>query len=99
MRPTIKDDRVVALVERLATIEDDRDEPQPNPRPLARVLSAREVATLLGVSMATLYRLRQAGTLPNPIRISRQRVGWRSDAIAAWLESRASVPPMIPPKV
>lgn len=57
-------------------------------RQLSRLVSPAEMLTLLGVSSPTLWRMRRRGELPEPIRISAGRVGWREDVVAAWLESR-----------
>ena len=42
------------------------------------------MATLLGVSVATIRRLYRRGALPGAIRIGERRIGWRAkDALAA----------------
>ena len=43
---------------------------------------------LIGLSLATLWRLRRRGDLPEPIRLSPGCVGWRSSDIEAWLSAR-----------
>jgi predicted DNA-binding transcriptional regulator AlpA len=52
------------------------------------LLDARAVCQLLGISRATLWRLRQLRDFPLPIRLSTRRIAWRRDAIGAWLEAR-----------
>ena len=42
-----------------------------------RILSARQGAELLGVSLATFRRLHWAGKLPTAIQLSERRIGWR----------------------
>ena len=54
------------------------------------VLSPRELARALGCSLPTLWRMRQRGDFPEPLRISPGRVGWRESDVAAWLEQRAA---------
>jgi prophage regulatory protein len=54
-----------------------------------RILRPRELAGYVGLSLATLWRLRRAGSLPEPIRLSANCVGWRTSTVDAWLETRA----------
>lgn len=56
-----------------------------------RVLSARQVADLLGISIATLRRQYWAGRLPTAIRLSERRVGWRVQDLLAHIEHRREV--------
>ena len=55
-----------------------------------RVLRPRELAAYIGLSLATIWRLRRAGSLPEPIRLSANCVGWRTSAVDDWLADRAS---------
>lgn len=54
-----------------------------------RILRPRELADYVGLSLATLWRLRRAGSLPEPIRLSPNCVGWRISTADAWLSARA----------
>lgn len=51
-----------------------------------QLLSAERFAGLLDVSVRTLWRLRSAGKLPEPIRIGGS-VRWRVTDIQAWMET------------
>lgn len=53
-----------------------------------RILRPRELADRIGLSLATLWRLRRRGDLPEPIRLSPGCVGWRSSDIERWLKTR-----------
>lgn len=53
-----------------------------------RILRPRELAERIGLSLTTIWRLRQRGELPEPIRLSPGCVGWRLSDIDAWLASR-----------
>lgn len=53
----------------------------PNERVL---ISAKELAELLGVSIRTLWRLRSGGQLPLPVRLG-HTVRWRMTDIETWL--------------
>ena len=54
-----------------------------------RIIRPRELASYVGLSLATLWRLRRAGSLPEPIRLSTNCVGWRASVVDAWLATRA----------
>ncbi len=56
--------------------------------PSDRILRPRELADRIGLSLATLWRLRRRGDLTEPIRLSPGCVGWRSSDIERWLERR-----------
>jgi prophage regulatory protein len=53
-----------------------------------RILSPQEVIELTGLSSATLWRLRRRKELPEPIRLSPGRIGWRESDIERWLDAR-----------
>jgi excisionase family DNA binding protein len=55
--------------------------PAPTPEPL--LVPAAEVARLLGISEATLYRLKSAGKLPAPVKLG-GRVLWRREELGRW---------------
>jgi predicted DNA-binding transcriptional regulator AlpA len=52
------------------------------------ILTEREVSDWLGVSEPTLFRHRRDGTGPSFIRLSARRVGYRRNAVEAWLSER-----------
>lgn len=51
------------------------------------LMTARELATLLRVSTRTLWRLRSAGALPQPVRFG-GTVRWRHDEVRAWIAAK-----------
>lgn len=59
---------------------------------LKLLLNASEVATTLGVSERSVWRLSAIGEIPPPIRIGRS-VRWRRSTVEAWLakEERRAV--------
>ena len=65
---------------------------QPATRPseplAASVLRKREAAKLIGISIATLDRLRAAGTFVRPIRLGEQAIGFLRQDLEAWIASR-----------
>jgi prophage regulatory protein len=54
-----------------------------------RIIRPRDLADRIGLSLATLWRLRRRGDLPEPIRLSPGCVGWRTSQIEAWLVARS----------
>jgi excisionase family DNA binding protein len=50
----------------------------PNGLSHQQILTVAQTATLLGVSVPTVRRLRKAKKLPAPIRLSERRIGWRA---------------------
>ncbi len=57
--------------------------PAPAPTPLD-LLDAAEVARRLSISKSSLWRLRDRGLLPQPVRLG-SLVRWRAVDVAAWL--------------
>jgi excisionase family DNA binding protein len=49
------------------------------------VLSAKQLADLLGITRKSVWNLLAAGRLPEPIRLSRATVRWRREAIEEFL--------------
>lgn len=56
-----------------------------------RIVRPAEAAALLGISRATLWRLRRRHELPEPIRISAGAVGWRERTLSEWLDEREAL--------
>lgn len=56
--------------------------------PSDHILRPADVASRLAVSRPTLWRMRQRGEFPAPIRLSRGAVGWRSSTVERWLNDR-----------
>ncbi|AMV40262.1 helix-turn-helix transcriptional regulator [Planctomyces sp. SH-PL62] len=56
-----------------------------------QLISAEELAGLLGISERTLWRLLSARQLPQPLRLGRN-TRWRSDEIRRWIEAGCQPP-------
>jgi prophage regulatory protein len=56
-----------------------------------RILRLKDVATLVGVSETTIWRLEKAGEFPARRRISGNSVGYLASDIQKWIESREPV--------
>ena len=52
-----------------------------------RILRLGEVMRLTGLSKTTIYRRYRDGTIPRPLKLGPQSVGWRRGEILEWLES------------
>lgn len=58
---------------------------EPSP---VRLVSKRNVAARLDVSERTIERLVERGEFPQPVRLSANRISWRSDEIDRFIDSR-----------
>ena len=50
------------------------------------LLSARQVADLLGIGLSTLWRLVSSGRTPEPVKLGRC-TRWRADELRAWIDA------------
>ena len=58
---------------------------------LDRLIAFNKVQELVGgISQPTIWRMRRAGTFPQPVKISPNRIAWRESDVRAWIDSRAS---------
>jgi predicted DNA-binding transcriptional regulator AlpA len=53
-----------------------------------RIDSPKQTAALIGVSVTTLWRMRQRHEFPEPIRISPNRCGWLRSTTRRWIADR-----------
>lgn len=53
-----------------------------------RFLLRKQVRAETGLGDTTIWRMERAGLFPKRVEISPGRVGWASDEIDAWKESR-----------
>lgn len=53
-----------------------------------RIIRKKELALMLGVSDATIYRWVENEGLPSPIKLGKNSVGWRLSEVNEWLNSR-----------
>lgn len=61
-------------------------------RPPARILRLNAVIELVGLRRAALYRMKRAGTFPEPIKLGVRAVGWVEEDVLAWIARRANRP-------
>ncbi len=55
---------------------------------LGRFLRLNDVVATTGLSRSTIYRMVDAGTFPDRVRLTAQSVGWWEADVADWLQSR-----------
>ena len=53
-----------------------------------RCVSERELATLLGLTVSGLRKMRVAGTGPRSLRLGTRRIAYRVEDVKEWLLSR-----------
>jgi predicted DNA-binding transcriptional regulator AlpA len=55
-----------------------------------RLLTEKDLAAWLGISLPTLQRMRSNGSGPRFVRLSMRRVGYRKGDVEAWLAARTT---------
>jgi prophage regulatory protein len=53
-----------------------------------KILRMPDVSSRIGLSPSTIYAMISRDEFPKPVRLGRRAVGWPSDAIDHWLETR-----------
>lgn len=53
-----------------------------------KLLTACEVAELLGTTEANVRAMRSRGQLPPAIKLSTRRIRWRESDLMAWIDAR-----------
>jgi prophage regulatory protein len=52
------------------------------------ILTVRDVVRRTTISRAQIYRMMATGDFPQPLVLSKQRIGWRESEITRWMETR-----------
>ncbi len=58
---------------------------------MQQYIRARELAELLSVSRATIWRWTKAGELPPPSHIGLRAVVWSIDEVKVWVQARRNL--------
>ena len=53
-----------------------------------RIIRVGELCQILSRSRSSIRRDVEAGILPSPIKLGSRSIGWKSDEIEAWIDSR-----------
>lgn len=56
-----------------------------------QILRLRDVQEKTGLKRSTIYQMILEGRFPKQVRLGLRSVGWHSDQIQAWLDSRKPV--------
>jgi prophage regulatory protein len=56
-----------------------------------RMVTMRELCSLVGLSRVSIWTLRRAGKFPAGRQLSENRIGWLASDVRAWIESRPRV--------
>ena len=77
----------------IADGREHRRRPYLSPDPAAPpvFLNMRQVRARIGLGEMTLRRQVEQGRFPRPVRLTRQRVAWRTVDVEAWEASRSEV--------
>jgi predicted DNA-binding transcriptional regulator AlpA len=57
-----------------------------------RILDVKETAVFLSLSVPSVRRLHRAKQIPEAVRLSSRRIGWKLGDLIAWLEARQTRP-------
>ena len=52
------------------------------------ILRRRQVESLTGLPTSTIYSEMARGAFPRPLQLAAKSVGWRSDEVQQWIETR-----------
>lgn len=52
-----------------------------------KILRLHVVCNRTGLSRSTIYRMRNTGLFPKPVKLSFRSIGWKSEDIDAWINS------------
>ena len=55
---------------------------------MTKIMRLPEVLEITGLSKASVYRMRAAGTFPAPRQLGPRAVGWPDAEIAKWISAR-----------
>lgn len=56
---------------------------------MKKVLRLKDVIQIVGLSRSSIYALKASGDFPDSFMLGARAVGWLSDDIESWLESRS----------
>ena len=56
--------------------------------PADRLIYWPEVANIVPLSRVSVWKLRRSGDFPRPVRLTTNRIAWRSSEVQDWVASR-----------
>ena len=57
------------------------------------IIRLRQVLEQVSLSRATVYKMIRRSEFPKPVQIGQRSVGWLTEEVNTWLESRPHAPP------
>jgi prophage regulatory protein len=57
-----------------------------------RILRAREVSDVTGLSRTTIWKLSRAGLFPRKVKLTTRAIGWRASEVSAWVAAKPKEP-------
>jgi prophage regulatory protein len=57
------------------------------------IIRLRQVLEQVSLSRATVYKMIRRSEFPQPVQIGQRSVGWLTEEVNTWLESRPHTPP------
>ena len=55
---------------------------------IERIMGQKEVQQITNLSRTTLWRMERSGEFPQRLRLSDTRIGWKSQEVWEWIDSR-----------
>ena len=72
----------------LSTVTHHKTQPIAPESPTNRIIRAKEVHSITGLSRTTIWRFEQQGEFPKRISLGGNSVGWRLNEINQWINNR-----------
>lgn len=79
------------LLEYLVGHTAEVNRPAAFPADSERIIRAREVCDMAGLSRATIWRREKAGTFPARVSLGGNSVGWKYSEVQRWMSERESL--------
>ena len=57
-------------------------------RPADRLIYWPEVASIVPLSRVSVWKLRQSGEFPRPVKLTANRIAWRLSEVMEWVRTR-----------
>ena len=72
----------------LSTATHHKTLPIPSESPSNRIIRAKEVQSITGLSRTTIWRFENTGEFPKRVNLGGNSVGWKLNEVKQWVESR-----------
>ncbi len=72
----------------VSNVTQHKPQPVTLEKPANRIIRAKEVQNLTGLSRTTLWRLEQQNAFPKRVSLGGQSVGWKLNEIQSWIDEK-----------